>query len=171
MNNVALAIFQSVIFTVMVLGLLSLLTNLVPGLVIIWAGALVYGIYEITSKTVTPGGIILFVLITGLMAFGSVVDNILMGATAKQAGASWLAIGVSMVAGIAGSFIPFLFPFGGLICALASLFLVEVIRLRNWRDAMKSTKSMMVGCGFSILARFGIGILMILFWLVWVVVG
>jgi hypothetical protein len=60
----------------MVLGLLSLLTNLVPGLVIIWAAALVYGIYEIISQTYTTGGIILFALITGLMAFGSVVDNI-----------------------------------------------------------------------------------------------
>jgi uncharacterized protein len=171
MGPVALALFQAVIFTVMVLGLLSLLTNLVPGLVIIWAAALVYGIYEVSIQTYTTGGIILFVLITGLMAFGSVVDNILMGATAKQAGASWLAIGVSMVAGILGSFIPFLFPFGGLICALAGLFIVEVIRLKNWREAVKSTKSMMVGCGFSVLARFGIGVLMILFWLIWVVIG
>ncbi len=171
MNDVALALFQSVIFTVMVLGLLSLLTNLVPGLVIMWAGALVYGIYEVITQTYTVGGIILFVLITGLMAFGSIVDNILMGATAKEAGASWLAIGISMVAGVAGSFIPFLFPFGGLICALLGLFIVEVIRLKNWRSALKSTKSMMVGCGFSVLARFGIGVLMILFYLVWVVIG
>ncbi|MEI8132304.1 MAG: DUF456 domain-containing protein [Leptolinea sp.] len=170
MESVALALFQSIVFTVMVLGLLSLLTNLVPGLVIMWLAALVYGIYEVISNTYTTGGIILFVLITGLMAFGSVIDNILMGATAKQAGASWLAIGLSMVAGIAGSFIPFLFPFGGLICALAAIFIVEVIRLRNWRAAVKSTKSMMVGCGFSVLARFGIGILMILFWLIWVVI-
>jgi uncharacterized protein YqgC (DUF456 family) len=171
MNSVALALFQSVIFTVMVLGLLSLLTNLVPGLVIIWAGALVYGIYEVATQTYTVGGIILFVLITGLMAFGSVVDNILMGATAKEAGASWLAIGISMLAGILGSFIPFLFPFGGLICALAALFIVEVIRLKNWQKAVHSAKSMMVGCGFSVLARFGIGILMILFYLIWVVIG
>ncbi len=171
MNSVALALFQAVIFTVMVLGLLSLLTNMVPGLVIIWAGALVYGIYEVITQTYTAGGIILFVLITGFMAFGSVVDNILMGATAKEAGASWLAIGISMVAGVLGSFIPFLFPFGGLICALLALFLVEVIRLKNWRKAMNSAKSMAMGCGFSVLARFGIGVLMILFWLVWVVIG
>ncbi len=171
MNSVALAIFQSVIFTVMVLGLLSLLTNMIPGLVIIWAGALVYGIYEVITETYTVGGIILFILITGLMIFGSVVDNLLMGVTAKGAGASWLAIGISMVAGVLGSFIPFLFPFGGLICALLALFIVEAIRLRNWRDALKSTKSMVKGCGFAMLARFGIGILMILFWLVWVVIG
>jgi hypothetical protein len=171
MESVALAFFQAVIFTVMVLGLLSLLTNLLPGHVIIWAAALVYGIYEVVGQTYTTGGIILFVLITGLMIFGSLVDNILMGATAKQAGASWLAIGVSMVAGVVGSFIPFLFPFGGLIFALLGLFIVEMIRLKNWREAVKSTKSMMVGCGFSVLARFGIGVLMILFWLVWVVIG
>lgn len=171
MNSVALALFQSVIFTVMVLGLFSLLTNMVPGLVIIWAGALVYGIYEVITETYTIGGIILFILITGLMAFGSIVDNLLMGATAKGAGASWLSIGVSMVAGVLGSFIPFLFPFGGLICALLALFVVETIRLKNWRDALKSTKSMVQGCGFAILARFGMGVLMILFWLVWVVIG
>jgi uncharacterized protein YqgC (DUF456 family) len=171
MNSVAIAVFQAVIFTVMVIGLFSLLTNMVPGLVIIWAGALVYGIYEVSTQTYTAGGIVLFILITGLMAFGSVVDNILMGATAKGAGASWLAIGISMVAGILGSFIPFLFPFGGLICALLSLFIVEVIRLKNWRGALNSTKSMAMGCGFSMLARIGIGVLMILFYLLWVVIG
>ncbi len=170
MNNVAIALFQAVIFTVMVVGLFSLLTNLVPGLVIIWAGALVYGIYEVINQTYTAGGIVLFIAITALMAFGSVVDNILMGATAKGAGASWLAIGISMVAGILGSFIPFLFPFGGLICALLALFVVEVIRLKNWKQALNSTKSMAMGCGFSMLARFGIGILMILFYLVWVLI-
>jgi len=170
MNNVALALFQAVILTVMAFGLFSLLTNLVPGLVIIWAGALVYGVYEVINQTYTAGGIVLFIAITALMAFGSVVDNILMGATAKGAGASWLAIGISMVAGILGSFIPFLFPFGGLICALLALFIVEVIRLKNWRQALNSTKSMAMGCGFSMLARFGIGILMILFYLIWVLI-
>jgi uncharacterized protein YqgC (DUF456 family) len=64
MNSDALALFQAVIFTVMVLGYVEFTDKQVPGLVIIWAGALVYGIYEVITQTYTAGGIILFVLIT-----------------------------------------------------------------------------------------------------------
>ncbi len=109
---------------------------------------------------------ILFVLITGLMLFGMVVDNIIMGQRARQQGASWIAIAVSMVAGVVFSFL--LPPFGGLIAALIGLFVVEFIRLRNWRHAFNSTKSMAIGCGWAQLIRFGLGILMIALWFIWI---
>ncbi len=153
---------QAIALAVMLFGLFSMFVPALPGPVIVWVPTLVYGI--LTGFTWVR--VVLFALITGLMIFGSVVDNLIMGKRARQQGASWLAIAVSLVAGIAGSLIfP---PFGGLVAALLGLFAVELIRLRNLRQALSSTKSMAIGCGWASVARFGIGCVMILLWLVWI---
>src|SRR5512146_2842038 len=130
---------QAVALAVMLFGLFGLVIPVLPGLVIIWVPTLVYGV--ITGFNWASG--ILFALITLLMLLGSVVDNLIMGQRARQQGASWLAIAVSLIAGVAGSI---LFPpFGGLVTALLGLFAVEIIRLRDLRQAFSSTKSMAVG--------------------------
>ncbi len=153
---------QAVILAVMLFGLFSLVIPALPGLVIIWAPALVYGL--VTGFNWING--ILFAIITLLMLFGSVVDNIIMGQRARQTGASWIAITVSLIAGLAGSlFFP---PFGGLVGALLGLFVVEILRLKDIRSAIKSTKEMALGCGWAAVIRFGLGVIMILLWLAWV---
>ena len=157
--DIGTAAFQSLVLAVMIAGLLTLLIPALPGLVIIWIPALVY--YVVTGFDVTR--IVLFVLMTLLMIGGNLVDNVLMGGSARAKGASWLAIGASLLAGLIGSFVwP---PFGGLIGALLVLFLVEFIRLKDWRQALDSTTSMAMGCGWAVLARFGIGIVMIVLWI------
>jgi uncharacterized protein len=153
---------QAIALAVMLFGLFSTFIPALPGPVIVWVPTLVYGV--LTGFNWASG--ILFVLITGLMIFGSVVDNLIMGQRARQTGASWLAIAVSLVAGIAGSIL--LPPFGGLIAALIGLFLVEIIRLRNLRQALASTKSMAIGCGWATIVRFFIGLVMIALFLAWV---
>lgn len=162
MSTAALTALQAVVLAVMLFGLFSLLIPVLPGLVIIWVPVLIYGV--VTGFT--WGKAIIFAIITGLMLFGSVVDNLIMGTRARQTGASWLAIAVSLAAGVAGSiFFP---PFGGLIAALIGLFVVEIVRLRDLRQAFDSTRNMAIGCGWAAVIRFGIGILMILLWLAWV---
>lgn len=161
METIAPVVLFVVVLIVMVLGLFSLIIPFIPGLTIIWVAALVYGLIDGFNLA---GGI-LFGVITVLMLFGSVVDNLLMGAGAKQSGASWLAVGVALVAGVAGSL---LFPpFGGLLLTLVGLFVVEIIRLRDWRKATDSTKSMAIGWGKAVLARIGIGVVMIGLYLAW----
>lgn len=162
MSTAALTALQAVVLAVMLFGLFSLLIPVLPGLVIMWVPVLIYGV--VTGFTL--GKAIIFVIITGLMLFGSVVDNLVMGTRARQTGASWLAIAVSLAAGVAGSiFFP---PFGGLIAALIGLFVVEIVRLRDLRQAFDSTRNMAIGCGWAAVIRFGIGIVMILLWLAWV---
>jgi len=151
-----------IVLAVMVFGLLSLLTVVLPGLTIIWVAALVYGL--ITGFNLTSG--ILFGIITLLMLGGSIIDNIIMGASTHQAGASWYSIAGALVAGLVGSVAwP---PFGGLVAALLVVFVIEIIRLRNWRRALQSARGMLAGCGWSVIARLGIGVLMILLFLLWV---
>ena len=154
-----------ILLGVMIFGLACIvILPVLPGLVIIWLAALVYGL--VTGFTTV--GIIISILITALMIFGSLVDNILMGASASKTGASWWAITLALIAGMAGSF--FWPPFGGLIASLVVLFAIEVIRLRNWRKALESTRSMALGCGWAVVARLGLGLVMISLWGIWVLV-
>ncbi len=151
----------TITLAVMFVGLLGLIFPILPGLVIIWVAALVYGI--LTGFNWVSG--ILFGLMTLLMAAGSVIDNVIMGASARQKGASWVAIALAMVLAVAGSLL--LPPFGGLALALAGLFGYEFIRLKDWRKALESTKSMAFGCGWSVVVRAGMGLLMIGLWIIW----
>lgn len=153
--------FLVIVLTVMLVGELGLIVPILPGLVIIWVAALVFGIVH----GFTWGGGAIFAGITLLMLVGSVIDNFIMGASARQQGASWIAIALAMVLGLAGSFIfP---PFGGLIAALLGLFAYEFFRLRDWRKALHSTKSMALGCGWSAIVRAGMGVVMIGLWMAW----
>jgi uncharacterized protein len=153
-----------IVLTVMLFGLLSLvLLPILPGLVIIWVGALVYGL---VSGFNTTAAIVIFVVITLLMIGGSLVDNLLMGASARKTGASWVAITVALIAGMVGSL--YLPIFGGILLSLVALFVFELIRQRNWRAALNSTRGMALGCGWSVVARLAIGTVMIGLYLGWV---
>lgn len=151
-----------VILGIMLFGLAGLVIPVLPGLVIIWVPALVYGI--LTGFNLLSGA--LFAGMTMLMIAGNLVDNLVMGAKARQHGASWLSIGVALAAGVLGSLaFP---PFGGLAAALIGLFAVEYFRLRDVQRALESTRSMAIGCGWAAVIRFGIGVVMIALWGVWV---
>ncbi len=153
---------QILVLSVMLFGLLSLILQIIPGLTIIWLAALVYGLVTSFSGV----NIFIFILMTALMIFGTIVDEVLMGARAHKSGASWITILAAIVAGVWGSLqFP---PLGGLIAALLVLFTLETLRLKEWRKALNSTKEMALGCSYAFFARFGIGMAMILLWVVWV---
>jgi uncharacterized protein YqgC (DUF456 family) len=146
-----------ILLAVMLFGEASLvLLPVLPGLVIIWLAALVYGL---VGHLVGTTAWLLFGGITLLMVVGSLVDNVLMGASARKTGASWASVTAALVAGMVGSLLwP---PLGGIVAALLALFAVEYFRLRDWRRALVSTRSMAIGCGWAVVARFFIGLLMI----------
>lgn len=147
---------------VMLAGLLGLIIPAFPGLTVIWLAALGFGVIHGFSTL----GIVLFVLLTLLMIGGNVVDNLLMGAGARKGGAAWASVIVSLVAGIIFTLIfP---PFGGLIAAPLSVFLLELYRARDWRKAWQATFGLAAGWGASFFARLLIGCLMLLLAIVWV---
>jgi uncharacterized protein YqgC (DUF456 family) len=154
-------LIKSITMTVMLAGLLVL--PLLPGLVIIWAAALGYGL----AAGFGTLGWIMFALMTVLMIAGSVVDNILMGRSAHKEGAPWWVILVAMVAAILGSFVIPIPIIGGILAALGTLFGIEWIRRKDWRKALASLKGMLVGWGWAFVIRFIIGMIMIGLWLIW----
>jgi hypothetical protein len=145
----------------MLVGLFGLIVPVFPGTVIMWLAALGYGIVA----GFDTAGIILFVLITLLMLTGTVVDNLFMGAGARKGGASWGTILLALLAGVIGTFaFP---PVGGLIAAPLAVLLLEYSRSRDWQKAWLALRGLAAGWGLSFVARFGIGLLMLVLWLIW----
>lgn len=156
-----ISIFGVVQF-LMLVGLFGLVIPLFPGVVVMWLAALGYGVLKGFSTL----GIVLFVMITLLMIVATTVDNILMGVGARKGGASWLAILVALVAGVLGTLIfP---PFGGIVAAPLAILLLEYLRVRDLNKAWLALRGLATGFGLSFVARFGIGLLIMGLWWVWV---
>ena len=151
------------VVTFLLMGVGFVVIPFLPGLVIIWAAALGYGL--------TAGfgvlGWIMFALITVLMLAGSILDNVLMSTQAHKEGAPWWVVALAMVAAILGSFIIPIPIIGGILSALLVLFLIQWLRLKDARKALASLKGMLIGWGWALLLRYIIGVVMISLWLVW----
>lgn len=147
---------------IMLVGLIGLVIPVFPGVTVMWLAALGYGVVTGFSAL----GIFLFVLITLLFITGTLADNLFMGAGARKGGASWITIGVALIAGVVGTII--LPPFGGLIAAPLAVFMLEYVRLRDLRQSWLALRGLAAGWGLSFIARFGIGLLMMVLWWIWV---
>ncbi len=147
-----------------VVGLVGLLVPIFPGLVVIWIATLVYGL-------ISPGAFdalcwTMFILITVLMLFGSIVDNLLMAKKARDKNAAWVSIGLGILAGIVFSLA--LPPLGGILAAPLALFLAEYFRRqRNYREALQTVQALFAGWGIAFLVRFAIGLVMAGLWMIW----
>jgi uncharacterized protein YqgC (DUF456 family) len=156
--NLSLIIFT---YLVMAVGLLGMVIPIYPGVVIIWAAALIHAL--VTGFALME--IWVLVLLTLLMIGGTLIDNLLMGGKARQAGAAWTSIAGALLAGLIGTFaFP---PLGGILAAPTLLFLLEYARLRDNKEAWLITKGLLTGWGLSFLARFLIGSIMVTLFVIW----
>jgi uncharacterized protein YqgC (DUF456 family) len=147
---------------IMLVGLFGLIVPVFPGTVVIWLAALGYGV--VTGFHTL--GIVLFVIITILMLVGTLVDNLFMGAGARKGGASWTTIIVALLAGVLGTL---LFPpIGGLIAAPLAILLLEYTRTGDMQQAWQALRGLATGLGLSFVVRFGIGVVMMILWWIWV---
>ncbi len=152
---------RGIALVMMAVGLLVI--PILPGLVIIWVAALGYGI----SAGFGTLGWIMFALISVLMLGGSVLDNLLMGAKAHKEGAPWWVVLIALASAIVGSIAIPIPIIGGILAALLVLFLLEWLRLKDARKALVSMRGMLVGCGWAVVFRVIIGLIMIGLWLIW----
>lgn len=149
---------------IMLVGLFGSFVPFFPGLMVIWGAALGYGIV-VGFNTL---GIIMMVLITLLMLFGTLSDNILLGAGAHRGGAAWWVIILGMFIGLIATF---LFPpFGGIVATPLSILLIEYLRVKDWNKAFVSVKGAAVGWGISFVARIASGFVMVIVWFAWVII-
>jgi len=160
---------ESIIFgmtiLIMLVGLFGLIIPIFPGNVVIWVAALIFGL--ITGFGTLGGW--MFVVLTVLMLAAVLADNVLMGAKARAGGAAWSSIILALLAGVVGTFVfP---PIGGLIAAPLVLFLMEFSRLRDSERATRVVRELIFGWGLAFVVRFGIGLVMIGLWAIWVYFG
>lgn len=154
------AIF-GITLVLMLIGLFGLIIPIFPGLAVMWLSALGFGLVKGFSTL----GIWMFVLITLLAIAGSLVDNLFTTVGSRQGGAAWSSIIMGAVAGVVGTVMfP---PIGGLLLAPLTIFLIEWGRNNDWRKALQSLRGLAVGWGLAFVARFGMGVVMIICWLIW----
>ena len=162
--NWPLIFLQAATATVMIISLFGLLIPIFPGLTVIWAASLVYGII-VGFKALGWVSWLIFAVITILMIFGNVIDNIITSKKAYDSGASIWSVIVSLIAGVIGAII--WTPIGGLLVAPIALFLAEYYRQRDWRKGFATSRAWIVGLGWSFIIRFLTGMAMIGLWLIW----
>jgi uncharacterized protein len=158
-------LLQGIVLTFMLVGLFGLVIPIFPGILVIWLSALFYAVVQALGGKMDIWDWLLFALITLLMIIGSFVDNIIMAHKLRETGTPWSSIAVGFVAGLISSL--FLTPFAALLVTPLALYLAEYRRLRSAREAFRSAKGWLIGFGWSFLALFAIGAVMIGLWMLW----
>ncbi len=158
-------VIESLTLFVLLTGLAGLLIPVFPGLTVMWLGTLVYALVQAANDSMTWVDWMLFTLITLLMIGGNIIDNIIITKHVREKNVPWSSIIWAFTAGIIVS-ITFT-PLGGMLAAPAGFFLAEWRRLRERSAALANTKAWMTGWGWAIAARLGIGVIMIVFWMLW----
>lgn len=146
----------------MIFGLFGMVIPIFPGGFVIWLATLLYGLFNGFAGS----GLVFFIVITTLMIAGIIIDDVLMAASARKHGASWWSLFFAFVGGVVGTFL--LPPFGGLLLAPGLLYVTEYMRKSDGKKAWRVTQGLLTGWGWSFVARFGLGLLMICVWFVWV---
>lgn len=152
-----------IVAVIMVIGLVGTLIPVLPGILAMWAIAVIYGFV----MGWTTAGFVAIVLITGLTLASLVVGYLLPQRAAADAGAGRWSQFWGVVGAIAGFFaIPIV---GVIVGALAGVLVAEWAQKGELGPAWTSTVATAKGFGISALVQFGIGFAMLLAWSAWAV--
>jgi len=158
-------IVQTFTLFFMLVGLVGLIIPVFPGLTVMWLAALVYALVQSASGLMAWVDWLSFAIITLFMIGGNIVDNIIIASKMRGHEIPWKTIILCYIVGIVVSL--FFTPLAGLVASPLSLLGLEYLRFRDKKLAFESAKVFMIGWGASFAARFGIGILMVIFWMLW----
>jgi len=129
------------------IGLVGVFLPILPGLLTIWLGALVWAVGDQFQRLDWPA----------LMAMGALViagwaANWLMTSYfTRRSSASWKTVAGAIVGGLIGSVLLGAVPligaiFGAVIGGVAGVILVELLRARRMSAALRASRDYLVGC-------------------------
>jgi len=144
----------------MVVGLVGIVVPVLPGLVLCWAGVLVWALF---------GGAgwsrwVVLAVATGIAIGGTVVKYLLPGRNLKRAGVPNRSLFVGGVLGLVGFFVV---PVVGLpLGFVVGILLAELIRLTDFKLAWKGTLAALKAVGISMIIEICAGLSIAAIWVV-----
>ncbi|MDD3828794.1 MAG: DUF456 domain-containing protein [Anaerolineae bacterium] len=147
-----IALIASMILVIV--GLIGTVVPGIPGTILIFLGALLYGFLEGFQAVGWPTLVVLGLL----TVVATTADVWATSVGARLGGASGWSIVGGMVGGLVG-LIVFTLP-GAIIGALVGVLAVEILRARDWRQALKASGGWAVGWILATALQAGIGLVM-----------
>ena len=147
----------------MLVGLVGTVLPALPDIPLIWLAALGYG-FLVEWADPSLG---YFIAISVLGLLGVVTELWVSGLGAKAGGASLLGVLGGFALGALGLFTAG--PVGAVIGLLVGTFAVEYFRDRDHQRASKATLGLGLGCTASVLVKFGLGLVMVFLWVIWLI--
>lgn len=140
---------------VMLLGLLGTVLPVLPGAILIFLAALGYAILDGFRTVGWPT-----LAILGVLTLVASATDLWVGSVgAKMGGASGWSVAAGLLGGLVG-FVVFSLP-GSILGAVAGVLISELIRLKDWRQALKAGGGWALGWLLSVVLRVGVCVVMI----------
>jgi len=152
-----------VALVLMFIGLLGVILPLVPGILLVYLAALLYAVIEGFAKI----GPITLAMLTVLAVVGVTADIWVSSLGARVGGASVWALLGGLGLGLVG-LIFFSLP-GAIVGAVAGVVAVEMWRVGDWQEVLKSGGGWLIGWLLSTVVQLSIALIMIaiFLWQVW----
>jgi uncharacterized protein YqgC (DUF456 family) len=140
-----------------ILGLAGVVVPVIPGLLLVWAGVLVWFLADRDTTHM-----LVLIVVSLVLVFGTVVKYLIPGRRLREGGVPWGTMALGGVLGIVGFFV---IPVVGLIIGFVlGVYLGETIRLSDGAEAWRSTKRALAAVGLSILIELGAGLIATAIW-------
>jgi uncharacterized protein YqgC (DUF456 family) len=146
MENLGYSLGVGVVFLAFFVGFIGILVPVLPGILLIWLGALFYAWVVLGFDAFSPW---VFVLITLIGLVAGTANIWLTALGAKKTGASWRTLLVAFIGGIAGTFLIPIPILGTIIGCVAGLILSEYVQRGEFRPAVRAAVGGVVGWGVS----------------------
>jgi uncharacterized protein len=145
----------------MAVGAVGTVVPLVPGLGLVWAAGLLYGL----ERGFAGGDVAWFVVMTALAVGGTVAGWVVPHRRARGSGAGRGSVWLGVTGAVVGFFVV---PVVGLaLGGVAGIYLGEHLRTRDAAQAWLATRATLVGFGVAALVQFGMALAMISVWAAW----
>jgi uncharacterized protein len=153
----------ALIGAIMVVGLVGTVVPVMPGLLLMWGAALLYGVLAGFSGV----GYVAFGVITVLLAGGTALSYLVPHRAGVRGGVPKASLRLGIAGAVVGFFvIPVLgLPIGGVLGVMAG----EYQRLGDWPAAWRTTKTVVVGFLKAALFEVLAGLAILGVWIGWVV--
>lgn len=149
------------VLMMMLVGLAGTLLPILPGILLMWAGTIVYGFSVGWGGT----GITVVLLSTALTIAALIAGVMLPKRAAEDSGASRRSQWAAAIGAIIGFFV---IPVIGIVIgAVVGIGASEYLITRDWELTKQSTMATAKGFGISALAQFMIGFSILLLWSGW----